>query len=153
MRDVIRRYLQYLFEGERTALVVNALPLQGRLGQLAQDADHLPARQVKDGQFLFQIAVLIGQGGSKAVLVGPEQGRLFFGNDPFHAVGHDRVEIDQMAHNFHRAPFARHRLGQDLLCASCRPRPAAKSLRQQDILRSFVLVPCMDSCGNLVIGH
>ena len=68
-------------------------------------------------------AQVVSQGHGEAVFVGTDEGRLFLGDDAFHAVGHDRLEVGEVADDFQRAPFALHRPRQHLLTIHAGDRP------------------------------
>src|SRR6266446_2809493 len=97
--DVVDRASQKLFDGARAAFIVKANPLKGggRLG--AEDAGQLHAGGGDDGQFLFQVAIVVGQRGGEAVFVRAEERRVVVREHALHAVGHDRLEVAEVAND------------------------------------------------------
>src|SRR5207248_6898843 len=62
-------------------------------------------------------ALVVGQGGGEALLVGAEQLRPVLGDDALHAVGQDGVEVGEVADDLQGAPLAGDGAGGELLAA------------------------------------
>ena len=85
----------------------------GRL-QLAQNRRHVLPYGDHERQFLVDGTALVGEPCGKRVRVAAEERRAQFGNDPLHAIGIDRLEVRQVAHDLPGGPFAGDRPGVEL---------------------------------------
>jgi hypothetical protein len=82
VRDVVAGHGEQPLEGQVAAFVVDADAPGGLARQGAEDASQLRPGGLDDGQLLLQVAVVVGQGGGEAVLVGAKQRRAVVRDDP-----------------------------------------------------------------------
>lgn len=104
--DVVAGHRQDAFEGEFSALGVDADPLVGVRRQFAEDAEHLSTSGLDEAEFFFKVAVVVEQLGGVEVFVGGDEGRLVQGEDAFHAVGQDRLEVGDVGDDLENRPLA-----------------------------------------------
>ncbi len=115
MRNVVRDVRENLLQRHRAIVAVDAAALKRFGRQRAQDPRHVCPAGFDDGEFFFDLAIVIREFAGKQIRIAAEERWFMLRDDPLHAVDIHGLEIGQVSDQFERAPFAGDGASEELL--------------------------------------